>query len=205
MAFDRGHRERRLIFRTSDGQHRTGVARRTRCCPDTGQPRTPGGLRWGIRPCRCRSCDARSHVTSELMDRRSDGVGRVAPGECSMPVPRPGVRRRSCLLGCEARGRAQGPLIHPGDHQARGKAGRVNASKPLMTPRNGQLRRWDEDRGDRAWPLKVGASGDRRDWTGRVSTAGPRGKEGTQSGRDSDVRNVEIPSGPGAGCLVGRP
>ena len=56
-----------------------------------------------------------------------------------------------------------------------------------------------------AWPLEVGASGDRRDWTGRVSTAGPRGKEGTQSGRDSDVRNVEIPSGPGAGCLVGRP
>ena len=114
----------------------SGACRRTRCCPGTARPRRPGAPRWGTGSCPRRSCDARSHVTSELMDRRSDGVGRVAPGECSMPVPRPGVRRRSCLLGCEARGRAQGPLIHPGDHQARGKAGRVNASKPLMTPRN---------------------------------------------------------------------
>jgi len=87
------------------------------------------------------------------------------------------------------------PLFHPGDNQARGKVGRVNVSEPLMTPRNGQLRRWDEDRGDRAWPLGEGASGGRRDRTGRESTAGPRGKEGTQSGRDSDVRNVETPSG----------
>jgi|ERR1700710_323398 hypothetical protein len=53
----------------------------------------------------------------------------------------------------------------------------------------------DEDRGDRAWPLEVGASGGRRDRTGRESTVGPRGKEGSQSGCDSDVRNVETPSG----------
>ena len=60
------------------------------------------------------------------------------------------------------------------------------------------------DRGDRAWPLGEGASGGRRDRTGRVSTAGPRGKEGAHSGRDSDVRNVETP--PGSRCwLPGRP
>src|SRR6516164_4565032 len=64
--------------------------------------------------------------------------------------------------------------------------------------------RWDARRGDRAWPLEEGASGGRRDRTGRVSTAGPRGKEGTQSGRDSDVRNVETPPG-SRRCLVGRP
>jgi hypothetical protein len=29
--------------------------------------------------------DTRSNITSELKDRRSDDVGRVAPGECSMP------------------------------------------------------------------------------------------------------------------------
>src|ERR1044072_3247006 len=39
--------------------------------------------------------------------------------------------------------------------------------------------------------------------TGRVSTAGPRGKEGAQSGRDSDVRNVETPARVQA--LPGRP
>jgi hypothetical protein len=85
----------------------------------------------------------------------------------------------------------------------RGKAGRVNASEPLMTPRNRQLREMGECRGDRAWPLEEGASGGRRDRTGRESTAGPRGKEGTQSGRDSDVRNVETL--PGSRHVPGRP
>jgi hypothetical protein len=72
----------------------------------------------------------------------------------------------------------------------------VNASEPLMTPRNRQLREMRCTPGDRAWPLEEGASGGRRDRTGRVSTAGPRGKEGTQSGgRNSDARNVETPPG----------
>ena len=74
---------------------------------DTG--REPGPRRqvrrgWGTCSCPGRSCDTRSHILSEFMDRRSDDVGHVTPGECSMPVPRSGVRRRSCLLGCEARG-----------------------------------------------------------------------------------------------------
>jgi len=60
------------------------------------------------------------------------------------------------------------------------------------------------DRGDRAWPLEEAASGDRRDRTGRVGTAGSRGEEGAQSGRCSDVRNVETPSG-SRRCLGGRP
>src|SRR5262249_8650082 len=38
---------------------------------------------------------------------------------------------------------------------------------------------------------------------GREGAAWPRGKEGTQSGRDSDVRNVETPAGVQA--LPGRP
>jgi hypothetical protein len=41
------------------------------------------------------------------------------------------------------------------------------------------------DRGDRTWPLEEGARDGRRDRTGRLSTAWSRGKEGTQSGRDS--------------------
>ena len=53
------------------------------------------------------------------------------------------------------------------------------------------------DRGDRTWPLEEGARDGRRDRTGRLSTAWSRGKEGTQSGRDSGVRNVETPSGSG--------
>jgi hypothetical protein len=70
------------------------------------------------------------------MDRRSGVVGRVAPGECSMPVPRPGVRRRSCLWGCEARGTyPRGLCFIQGIDQVRGKTGRLNASEPSMTLR----------------------------------------------------------------------
>jgi hypothetical protein len=103
-------------------------------------PRTPGGRGWGSGTCRCRSCDTRSHIASERAGRRSGYAGRIAPGECSMPVPHPACAGRSCLPGCEARERAQGVLVPSRDQQARGKAGRVNASEPLMTPRNRQLR-----------------------------------------------------------------
>ena len=41
--------------------------------------------------------------------------------------------------GCEARGRSpRGPV--PSGTTGEGKAGRVNASEPSMTPRHGQLR-----------------------------------------------------------------
>jgi hypothetical protein len=52
--------------------------------------RSEGGARSSVRP-----CDTKSQITSELMDRRSDVAGHVAPGKCSMPVFRPGVRRRA--------------------------------------------------------------------------------------------------------------
>ena len=117
-----------------------GAGRRIRCSRGRARPRTRGGRRRGRTTCRCRSCDTRSHIASECMDWRSGNAGRVAPGECSMPVPRPGVRRRSCLLGCEARGSSPRSPRSIRGLQARGKAGRVNASEPAMTPRNRQLR-----------------------------------------------------------------
>ena len=109
----------------------------------TARPRTPGGRRSGTWSYPGRSCDTRSHIASELAGRRSGYAGRIAPGECSMPVPHPACAGRSCLPGCEARERAQGVVAPSRDQQARGKAGRVNVSEPLMTPRNGQLREMD--------------------------------------------------------------
>lgn len=38
-------------------------------------------------------CDTRSHVASELADKRADFVGGVVPGQCSMARARPDVRR----------------------------------------------------------------------------------------------------------------
>src|SRR5690242_15508984 len=64
--------------------------------------------------------------------------------------------------------------------------------------------RWDENRGDRTWPLVEGARDDRRVWFGRMSTAWFRGVEGTQSGRVSYVWNVETSPGSrnGMGWIV---
>ena len=138
----------------------------------------------GLEVRRCRSCSS-----GRVLD------ARPPPWRAPQVLP----------VGCEARGSSPRDLRSIRGSQARGKAGRVNVNEPLMTPRNRQPRRWDARRGDKAWPLVEGASGGRRDRTGRESTAGPRGKEGTQSGRDSGVRNVETLPGPGAGRLVGRP
>ena len=50
-----------------------------------------------------------------------------------MACPRP---RRASLVtaGCEARGKAEGLLFHPGV-TGEGKAGRVNVREPPMMPR----------------------------------------------------------------------
>ena len=117
-----------------------GCAGRTGWRAGTARPRPPGARGWGTGSCPGRSCDTRSHIASECMDWRSGSAGHVTPGECSMPVPRPGVRRRSCLQGCEARGASPRNPRSIRGLQARGKAGRVNASEPLMTPRNRQPR-----------------------------------------------------------------
>ena len=53
------------------------------------------------------------------------------------------------------------------------------------------------DRGDRTWPPGRGGARRSEGSDRPLSTAWSRGKEGTQSGRDSGVWNVETPSGSG--------
>jgi hypothetical protein len=45
-----------------------------------------------IRNARTCRCDTKSHVSSELTDWRAY-ERRLVPGECSTPVPAPGMRR----------------------------------------------------------------------------------------------------------------
>jgi hypothetical protein len=84
-----------------------------------------------------------------------------------MPVPALACAAGPACGGAKPREETQGPLIHPGERPGKGKAGRANVSEPSTMPRNGQLRRWDEDRGDRAWPLE-----ERRATTGEIGPVG---------------------------------
>jgi hypothetical protein len=122
-----------------------------------------------------------------------------------LPVSRLGVRHRLLAGGVRSpRVVPKAVAVPSRDRRAGEKTGRVNASEPLMTPRHSQLTgRWDGDRGDRTWPLAEGARDGQAGATGQMGTAWSRGKEGTQSGRVSSVRNVETPSG--SGLLPGRP
>ena len=80
----------------------SGTCRPTCAWPGHMPARTPTARRCRTGSRRRRSCDTRSHIASELMDRRSDDVGRVAssgrvldvrplPGRASQ-VPPVGVR-----------------------------------------------------------------------------------------------------------------
>jgi hypothetical protein len=85
-------------------------------------------------------CDTMSLISSELAGMEADDVGRVAPGECSMPVPALACAVGPACWGAKPREEAQGPPFHPGEQPGEGKAGRANVSKPLWMSRNEQLR-----------------------------------------------------------------
>ena len=85
----------------------------------------------------------------------------VVPDQCRS-VPALTCVSRSCLLGVRSQGISPRAPFRLGE-AGEGKTGRVNASEPLMMPRQPKLRvDGDGDRGDRTWPLAEGASGDRR-------------------------------------------
>lgn len=66
-------------------------------------------------------------------------AGCVAPDQCSRSVPALTCVGRFCLLrGAKLREEAQGSPFRPGKRPGEGKAGRVNASEPLMMPRDGE-------------------------------------------------------------------
>jgi len=151
-----------------------------------------------VRYCRC---DTRSHLARELADWRAGYVGRVVPGACSRPAPP--CRALPVTAGCGAQGKPKGLPSHPVGYR-RG-AGRTGESRePSLMPRKTEPRWWDAGAGCRDWPLRSG-----RRWPGTASGQEehrrPRGREGTQPGRISQVRNVETPSGSGRACVPGKP
>lgn len=60
------------------------------------------------------ACDTRSHSASELAEWRTDDVGRVAPGECSIPVPALACAAGLACRGAKPREKSKGPPLHPG-------------------------------------------------------------------------------------------
>lgn len=106
----------------------------------TVPPRTPGAPGREAGPARSR--DTRSHVASERMDKRSGDTGRVAPGKCSMPVPRPGVRRRPCLPGAPSR---ESKLFR---HTLRAACNQSRTFVPRLTGGSAPARRSDRRAGE---------------------------------------------------------
>jgi hypothetical protein len=105
--------------------------------------------------------------------------------------PFPPWRASWVTAGCEAQGKAEAFLFHPGT-TGEGKAGRVNESESSYAPLS-------------AAPPVGGSSGveglaagKRQAPTREAALIGrtppPRGKEGTQPGRVSCVRNTETPT-----------
>lgn len=95
----------------------------------------------------------------------------AATGQCSRARPRPDVRRRLCRRGSKLRLQAQGLPFHPGATGKR-KAGRVNASEPLLMPRHRKPRGWVVGAGSRTGRWEAAAPIG-RPYAGRESTAVP--------------------------------
>ena len=81
------------------------------------------------------------------------GLCRLCSTRSVLKWPGPTLDVRRCDAGCEARGKAEGLLFHPGV-TGKGQTGRVNASEPLfdvslcVSPAG-----WDVVAGCRSWPL----------------------------------------------------
>jgi len=109
-------------------------------------------------------------------------AGDVATG-CVRLVPAVTCVAGSGPVGCEAHGRAQGPLSQSWRPQVRGKTGWATTRKPLLMPRYLHIPGWA------AVPGCQGPAAERRQATAAdSSTAGehrcPRGIEGARPGLD---------------------
>jgi hypothetical protein len=104
-----------------------------------------------------RSCDTMSHGASELADRRPAYYRmRSFRPRARRPGPTLDVRRREA--GCEARGKAKGPLIHPGV-TGKGQTGRVNRVNLRRCLVIVNLARWKYRRGAGAGRSKAAGAG----------------------------------------------
>jgi hypothetical protein len=147
------------------------------------------------RPCSSPSagCDTRSHELSELHQG-----GRPWGRRCSFRSVSVDLSPAWCAslvtAGCEAqviRPKGSRSIREP---QAAGKAGRVNASEPLMMPRHRKPRGWDAAAGPRTRRWEA-AGADRKTLSRSGGHRRPRGIGGTQPGRISLVRNMTTPLG----------
>ncbi len=115
-----------------------------------------------------------------------------------MACPHLDVRRRPLVGGVRSSGesRSGGPF-HPGG-RGRGEDRTGELLEPSLMPREGALARWDV-----LWARTQGLAVEKRQapvkettWPGEHRR--PRGREGTQPGRSSCVRNAVTPSRSGA-------
>ena len=71
------------------------------------------------------ACDTKSHVASELADRRAGLCRMRSFGPVLDGLAPPSTCVAVCAAGFEAWGNAEGPLFHPGV-TGKGQTGRVN-------------------------------------------------------------------------------